>query len=153
MTTVFKEQSCNTLLATMQKKQGHKQAIYTQYGQKLLQMTHDKQWTTYYCVELWSIIMVLNTIPIIVKNCQYKMVNLNGGTTIQEHGIQYNFDPNSHWYKRQRLTYVSHNDHDQTPFCSNIVQLPVVDPSRQLFPWIHRGRGQECRNMQERFSV
>jgi RPA family protein len=23
-----------------------------------------------------------------------------------------------------------------------IVRLPVVDPTRQLFPWIHRGNGQ-----------
>ena len=52
MTTVFKEQSCDTLLATMQKKRGPKQAIYTPYSQKLLSMTRDKQLTTYYCVEL-----------------------------------------------------------------------------------------------------
>ena len=47
------------------------------------------------------------------------------------------------------MMYVPRNDYDQVQVqvYSNIVELPVVDPNRQLFPWIHRGRGQERRHI------
>jgi hypothetical protein len=133
-----------------------------------LEKTNEKQLTIQHCVKLWSIKMVLNTIQIIVQNCQStKLIWLefsNNATLLKivmtpnksqqrmstsledPHSSTKGYNPN--WiptlFGQQKTQMdVCLSQWWSDPVCFSHCQLPIVDPSRQLFPWIHRSWGQQ----------
>ena len=105
-----------------------------------------KQYLTRNLATNAALLNIIMTANMRQKGCETHLRNL---TPVQK-GYNPIESPLSLVNKRQRLMCVSHHYYDQKPDCSNIVWLPVVDPSGQLFPWIHRSRGQQRENIQER---